>query len=318
MPPIILLTGKSGQVGGELFPLLERLGEVAAPAHAELDLADPSSIRRVVRELRPSLIVNAAAYTAVDQAESDEPRARAVNAVAPGILAEETKSLGALLVHYSTDYVFDGSQRSPYEESAPTSPLGVYGRTKLAGEDAIRSSGAAHLLFRTAWVYGTSGKNFLLTILRLASQREELRIVSDQSGAPTWSRAIASTTASILHRFPLAALAEQTGIYHLTAAGETTWYDFARAILEDCSDPSRLGPWFAHATSGRPLIAKSILPISTADYPTPARRPAYSVLSNRKLLQTFSLALPDWRSQLRQALLDERDEALLSKTVRQK
>ena len=312
MPTTILLTGKSGQVGGELFPLLQRIGEVVAPSHAELDLADPSSIRHVVRELRPSLIVNAAAYTAVDQAESDEPRAHAVNAVAPGVLAEEAKSLGALLVHYSTDYVFDGSQRSPYEESAPTSPLGVYGRTKLAGEDAIRSSGAAHLLFRTAWVYGTTGKNFLLTILRLASQREELRIVSDQSGAPTWSCAIASATASLLHRFPPAALAERTGTYHLTAAGETTWYDFARAILEDCSDPSRLGPWFAQATSGRPLIAKSVLPISTAEYPTPARRPAYSVLSNRKLFQTFALALPDWRSQLRQALFDERNEALLS------
>jgi dTDP-4-dehydrorhamnose reductase len=302
MPPAILLTGKSGQVGGELFPLLQRIGETIAPSHADLDLADPSSIRRVVRELRPSLIVNAAAYTAVDQAESDEPRAHAVNAVAPGVLAEEAKSLGALLVHYSTDYVFDGSQRSPYEETAPTSPLGAYGRSKLAGEEAIRSAGAAHLIFRTTWVYGTSGKNFLLTILRLASQREELRIVSDQTGAPTWSRAIASATATILRRFPPAALAERTGIYHLTAAGQTTWYDFARAILEDCADPALFGPWFAQATSGRPLIAKSILPISTADYPTPARRPAYSVLSNRKLLQTFALQFPDWRSQLRLAL----------------
>ena len=310
MKPAILLTGKSGQVGGALLSLLPRIGETFAPGHADLDLADPASIRRVVRELHPALIVNAAACTAVDQAESEEARAHAVNAVAPGILAEEAKALGAMLVHYSTDYVFDGSKRSPYEESDPTCPLGAYGRTKLAGEEAIRATGAAHLIFRTEWVYATAGRNFLLTILRLATQREELRIVSDQTGAPTWSRMIAAATARILERSPAAELAERSGIYHLTAAGETTWYGFARAILEESADSARLGPWFAQATAGRPLIAKSVLPITTLDYPTPARRPLYSVLSNRKLRQTFALKLPDWRAQLRRAMRGDEAELL--------
>jgi dTDP-4-dehydrorhamnose reductase len=308
MKPTILLTGKSGQVGGELLSLLPRIGETIAPGRADLDLADPAAIRRVVRELRPALIVNAAAYTAVDQAESEEARAHAVNAVAPGILAEEAKTLGVMLVHYSTDYVFDGAKRSPYEESDPTGPLGAYGRTKLAGEEAIRATGAAHLIFRTEWVYARTGRNFLLTILRLATQREELRIVSDQTGAPTWSRMIAAATVRILERCPASELAERSGIYHLTAAGETTWYGFARAILEECADPARLDPWFTQATAGRRLMAKSVLPIATLDYPTPAWRPPYSVLSNRKLRQTFALELPDWRAQLHRAMRgDEAD-----------
>ena len=308
MKPRILLTGKNGQLGGELQTLLLRFGETIALGHAELNLADPDAVRRIVRESRPALIVNAAAYTAVDQAESDEATAHAVNAVAPGILAEEAKKLGALLVHYSTDYVFDGSKGSPYDESDPPGPLSAYGRTKLAGEQAIQATGAAHLIFRTEWVYATRGRNFLLTILRLTTQREELRIVDDQLGAPTWSRMIAAATARILERHSPSLLAERSGVYHLTAAGQTTWYGFARAILEECADPSRLGPWFAEATGGRPLVTQRILPIATSDYPTPARRPLCSVLSNNKLRRTFAIELPDWRAQLHWAMSgDEAD-----------
>ena len=240
--------------------------------------------------------------------------ARTVNAEAPGILAEEAKTLGALLVHYSTDYVFDGSKGSPYEESDPPGPISAYGRTKLAGERAIQATGAAHLIFRTEWVYATRSRNFLLTILRLATQREELRIVDDQLGAPTWSRMIAAATARILERHTPSDLAERSGIYHLTAAGETTWYGFARAILEECADPARLGPWFAEATGGRPLIARHIVPIATSDYPTPARRPPYSLLSNDKLRRTFAIELPDWRTQLHWAMRGEETDHPLDLT----
>jgi dTDP-4-dehydrorhamnose reductase len=303
MKRVILLTGKTGQVGSELLRLLPRLGEVVAPGRHELDLLDTNSIRRAVREIRPELIVNAAAYTAVDVAESQEADAYAINANAPAVFAEEAKKIGAEIVHYSTDYVFDGLKRTPYEETDRTAPISVYGKTKLAGEQAIVMSGVPHLIFRTAWVYARQGRNFLLTILRLATEKEELRIVRDQSGTPTWSREIAMATVKILvqitNRSSNASTVPQiSGIYHLTAGGETTWYDFACAILEEAACISPEVPWFAEATKRRPIIASGILPITTAEYPTPASRPACSVLSNSRLNRTFGYHLPDWRTQL--------------------
>jgi dTDP-4-dehydrorhamnose reductase len=305
----ILLTGKNGQVGAELAMELPRLGEVIALDRQQLDLSRPADIRRTIQEIRPSLIVNAAAYTAVDQAEKEEALAQAINADAPALMAQEAKKIGAGLVHYSTDYVFDGSKRSPYEESDPPNPVGVYGKTKLAGEQAIRDAGLPHLIFRTAWVYGTRGRNFLLTILRLASEREELRIVRDQIGAPTWCREIARGTVSVLgqllnDRTGAVSLPEAGGLYHMTAAGAASWCDFAQAILDEASHAEPNLPWFAAATGGRNLIAKRIHPITTAEYPTPARRPAYSVLSNSRLAERFSIQLPDWRTQLHSALTD--------------
>jgi dTDP-4-dehydrorhamnose reductase len=307
MKPKILLTGKNGQVGAELAVALPRLGEVIALDRQQLDLSRPDDIRRAIREVRPALIVNAAAYTAVDQAEKEEALAQAINADAPALIAKEAKRIGAGLVHYSTDYVFDGSNHSPYEEDDPTNPVSVYGKTKLAGERAIQHVGLPHLIFRTAWVYGTSGRNFLLTVLRLASQREELRIVRDQIGAPTWSREIARGTTSILERLladreGLLSLPETDGIYHMTAGGIASWYDFAQAILEEASHAPQNASWLATATGRRPLIAKRICPITTAEYPTPARRPAYSVLSNSRLARDFGVQLAEWRSQLHAAV----------------
>jgi dTDP-4-dehydrorhamnose reductase len=311
MTPRILLTGKNGQVGHELHDLLPRLGEVVALDRQRLDLSQLHEIRRVVREIHPDLIVNAAAYTAVDQAEKEESLAEAINARAPAILAEEAKRIGAAIVHYSTDYVFDGSKNSPYDENDRTNPLNAYGRTKLAGEQAIRESGAHHLIFRTAWVYSTRGKNFLLTILRLATERDELRIVNDQFGAPTWSHEIASATVQVLQRMldrkdQSSAWMELGGAYHMTAAGEATWYDFAQAILEEGKTPNAAGnTWFAAVTGGKPLLARKVVAINTSDYPTPARRPPYSVLSNARLAQIFGIQLADWRTQLHQACAEE-------------
>jgi dTDP-4-dehydrorhamnose reductase len=239
----------------------------------------------------------------VDKAESEESLARAINADAPHVMAEEAKKIGACLIHYSTDYVFDGTKASPYEEHDPARPQNVYGRTKLEGERAVRESGAAHLIFRTAWVYSTRGRNFLLTILRLATQREELKIVRDQIGAPTLSGEIARATTSILAKIAggergAASLPDVSGIYHMTAGGETSWNDFAVAILERAKAAPPDLPWLASATGGLPIIARRVTPISTSEYPTPARRPAYSVLSNVKLNRAFSVQLPDWRKQL--------------------
>ncbi len=297
MKRVILLTGKTGQVGSELLRLLPRLGEVVAPGRHELDLLDANSIRRAVREIRPELIVNAAAYTAVDAAESQEADAYGINANAPAVFAEEAKKIGAKIVHYSTDYVFDGLKRTPYEETDRTAPISVYGKTKLAGEQAIVLSGVPHLIFRTAWVYASQGRNFLLTVLRLATEKKELRIVRDQLGAPTWSREIAVATVNILGQITNRS-STASGIYHLTAGGETTWYDFACAILEEAACISPEVPWFAEATRRRPIIANGILPITTAEYSTPASRPARSVLSNSRLNQIFGYHLPDWRTQL--------------------
>jgi len=238
MKPTILLTGKTGQLGSELNRSLRRLGEVIAPDRSELDLRDPGKIRRVMRDAKPQLVVNAAAYTAVDAAETDEADALAINAEAPKMFALEAKTLGALLIHFSTDYVFDGSKKTPYAESDSPNPLNAYGRTKLAGEEAIRNSGAAHLIFRTSWIYATQGRNFLLTILRLATEREELKIVEDQIGSPTSATDLAEATTAVLNGMVATTDGQLippklTGTYHMTAAGETTWYDFAKAILDE-------------------------------------------------------------------------------------
>jgi dTDP-4-dehydrorhamnose reductase len=297
----ILLTGKNGQVGAELAVFLPRLGEVVAFDHQELDLSNPYGIRRCIRDVRPGVIVNAAAYTAVDQAEEDQDHARMVNADAPGLMAEEAKKIGAVLVHYSTDYVFDGSKQTPYEETDQPSPINAYGKTKLAGEEAIRSVDVAHLIFRTAWVYGTRGRNFLLTMLRLATEREELKVVRDQFGAPTWSREIAKGTATVLAQLSQQgpeAILRLGGTYHITAAGQASWFEFAEAILEKASRTPQGVAWFAAATGSRPLVARGVTPITTAQYASPTRRPAYSVLSNHRLMQTFGLDLPGWKAQL--------------------
>ncbi|HEX3371497.1 MAG TPA: dTDP-4-dehydrorhamnose reductase, partial [Candidatus Acidoferrales bacterium] len=237
MKPAILLIGNNGQVGRELNRMLPQLGEVKSVGREQLDLSNPEEIRSAIRAFRPQLIVNAAAYTAVDKAESEPELARAINAIAPAVMAEEAKTLGALLVHYSTDYVFDGTKTSPYAEDDPANPKNIYGKTKLEGELAIQASGASHLIFRTAWVYGTEGKNFLLTILRLATQREELKIVCDQTGAPTTSAEIARGTTKILSQMfaqgdQVSRVPDGNGIFHMTAGGATTWFSFTQAILE--------------------------------------------------------------------------------------
>lgn len=369
-----MLTGKNGQIGYELHRLLPKLGRLVAPDRHELDLHDADSIRRAVRDQRPQVIVNAAAYTAVDAAESDEARAHRTNAEAVGVLAREAEKIGALLLHYSTDYVFDGAKRVAYDEGDWCRPLNAYGRTKLAGEMAIRESGVSHLILRTSWVYATRGKNFLLTILRLATEREELKIVRDQVGAPTCASDIAAGTVSILasalgrehgetsgaSRRPADSVAARrgdgdedgaaprgesedtaaarrysspprcggesdipsrghragsisfgsgscAGTFHMTAAGETNWFEFARAILEEARNAPRTLPWLAAATQGRPLIAKRIIPISTEEFRSPTQRPAYSVLSNARLAKVFHTALPDWRTQLHRCFAEPED-----------
>ncbi|MFA7240015.1 MAG: dTDP-4-dehydrorhamnose reductase [Sulfuricellaceae bacterium] len=278
----ILLTGKNGQVGWELQRTLAPLGEVVAVDRQALDLANPDAIRAVIRDVKPQLIVNPAAYTAVDKAESEPDLAQAVNGTAPGIMAEEAKRLGAALIHYSTDYVFDGAKEGVYVEDDPTAPLNVYGRTKLAGEQAILASGAAHLILRTSWVYGARGKNFLLTMLRLAKEREELKIVADQIGAPTWSRHIAETTAQILAQ-RIGLWPELAGLYHFSAGGSTSWHGFAAAIVE-------LG-----GIAPQPRL----IPIPTTEYPLPAARPKNSLMSNESLAAAFGLTMPDWNVSLR-------------------
>ena len=302
MKPIILLTGKNGQVGAELLRLLPQLGEVVALSRDQLDLSNPSEIRRTIQEVRPQLIVNAAAYTAVDHAETDETTAQAVNADAPGLMAEEAKKIGAVLVHYSTDYVFDGAKKLPYDEADSANPVNVYGKTKFAGEEAIRGSGIPHLIFRTSWVYATRGRNFLLTILRLATEWEELRIVSDQVGAPTCASEVAVATAKILtgvlRRNASSVFSEVSGTYHISAAGQTTWCEFAKAILEKAEAASHSLDWLVAATQGRRLIARRVNPVSTKEFGSLTPRPAYSILSNSRLIQTFGVALPDWHTQL--------------------
>lgn len=287
----ILVTGRNGQVGWELQRTLAPLGEVVALDRQALDLRSADAIRAVVREIRPHLIVNPAAYTAVDKAESEAEVAQAVNGIAPGILAEEAKRLGAALIHYSTDYVFDGSKNGAYREEDAPCPINVYGKTKLAGEDAVRAVGVPHLILRTSWVYGVRGRNFLLTMQRLGKERPELKIVSDQTGAPTWSRLIAEATAHIAAQ-RLTRLQELDGTYNFTASGSTSWHGFAEAI-------------FAHpALVPSEGAAPRLTAIPSREYPVPAPRPANSVLSGDKLRREFGLIMPDWRDNLNLCLDD--------------
>ncbi|HKE42607.1 MAG TPA: dTDP-4-dehydrorhamnose reductase [Casimicrobiaceae bacterium] len=280
--PKILLTGSAGQLGFELAKTLAAHAEVVGRDHATLDLADPDALVAAVRGVRPQAIVNAAAYTAVDRAENEPGRAHAINAVAPGILAEEARRLDALLIHFSTDYVFDGKATAPYAEDNTTGPLNVYGQSKLAGERAIAQGGAKSLILRTSWVYGLRGSNFLLTIKRLATERNELKIVADQFGVPNWSRALAQATAELV-ALGVPTLGERAGVYHLSAAGSASWFEFARAIIGNKQHPR-------------------VVPIATSEYPTAARRPAYVVLGTSKLEATFGISLRHWRELLAECL----------------
>jgi len=293
--PRILVTGAGGQLGWELVRALGPLGEVVAPPRAELDLARPAQLREVVRRLRPAVVVNAAAYTAVDRAEAEPGAAHAVNAVAPGVLAGEAAALGALMVHFSTEYVFSGEAHRPYLEDDVTSPLNVYGQSKLEGERAVAAVAGAHLVFRTSWVYGVRGQNFLRTMLRLARERDELRVVCDQVGAPTWSRMLAAATAAVLAgvRGPggFALPPELAGVYHLSAAGATSWHGFASALL--ALDPARAGQ-----------RCRVVTPIPSEEYPTPARRPRNSLLACGRVEAAFGVALPHWSEQLRLCMAD--------------
>jgi dTDP-4-dehydrorhamnose reductase len=280
--PTILVIGARGQLGFELARVLPAHGEVIALDRTQLDLGNADAICERLRALRPALVVNAAAYTAVDQAEGEPEQAETINARAPAILAEEAKRLDALLIHYSTDYVFDGTAAAPYSEDAPTRPLSIYGASKLHGEQAIAGSGCRYLVLRTSWVYALRGRNFLLTIRRLAGERDELRIVADQFGVPNWSRALAEATATLVGR-GLDVLAEGAGLYHLSARGSTSWFEFARAIVGPVDNPR-------------------VLPITTAEYPTAARRPPYAVLATEKLERAFGVSLADWRETLARCL----------------
>jgi dTDP-4-dehydrorhamnose reductase len=286
----ILLLGKDGQVGWELQRVLAPHFHVLAPGRGEVDLSEASEIRSIVRSARPDTIINAAAYTAVDRAEQDEASALSVNGTAVEIMATEARALGALLVHYSTDYVFDGAKAGAYVETDRVHPLGAYGRTKRAGEEAIESSGCHFLIFRTSWIYGARGTNFLLTMLRLANRDPALRVVNDQHGVPNWSRMVAQVTLAVLLERRNRA-GEPLGIYHLSACGAATWHSFAEAIV---ALGSELG------------LARRIpvLPVSTTEYPTATRRPANSVLSSAKLQNTFNLMIPDWHACLRWCMED--------------
>ncbi len=291
----ILLIGQKGQVGWELNRTLSVLGEVAAFDFPEIDLAQPEQITALVREIKPNLLINAAAYTAVDKAEDEPGKVLAINAQAPGILAREAKKIGAVLVHYSTDYVYSGQKNLPYMEQDKTGPLSVYGKSKLEGDQNIQNEKVPHLIFRTSWIYGGRGKNFLLTMLRLAKEKEGIRVVSDQVGSPTWCRTLAEATALILAQgikdLPNF-LKEKGGLYHLTSKGETNWFQFCRAILEN--DPEK-----------KNHKVKKIISISTKDYPTPAKRPAYSVLSCQLIEKMFGLRLPHWEESLNLVLQKE-------------
>lgn len=289
----ILLTGINGQVGNALYPKLGSLGEVIAFDRKQLDLADADAIRSLVQSIKPDLIINPAAYTAVDKAESEPDLAYAINATAPGILAQEAAKLGALLVHYSTDYVFDGSKASPYVETDIPNPLGVYGATKLAGEQAILAAGGSHLIFRTSWVYGAYGKNFLRTIIRLATERDHLKIVVDQFGSPTSSESISDATISALKNWD----ESKNGLYHLVNTGETSWHGFAREIVTRYSELQAEKNWPSLKTA-----VENVSGITTAEYPTPAKRPANSRMEVAKLATNLGVTLPPWQLALEKVL----------------
>jgi len=296
----ILLTGATGQVGGELLETLKPLGEVVAPARAEMDLADGASVRETIRSVRPRWIVNPGAYTAVDKAESEPELAYAINAEAVRVMGQEARAIGAGVIHFSTDYVFDGSASAPYRETDATGPASVYGASKLYGERALRESGAGYFVFRTSWVYGARGKNFLLTILKLTRELEMVRVVADQHGSPTWSRDLARMTTEVIGQCEDAArgrefadvLADVGGVYHAAAAGETTWYGFAAEAvrLQREKEPAVR---FAEIES-----------IATAEYPTPARRPANSRMDCSRLMETFGWKMMDWQDSLRKVLAE--------------
>jgi dTDP-4-dehydrorhamnose reductase len=289
----ILLTGVNGQVGGELLPLLKSIGTVVAPTRSELDLTNAEAIRRFVAEVKPRWIVNPAAYTAVDKAEEEPELAFAINAIAPGVLGKAAADLGTPVLHFSTDYVFAGDGTSPWVETDQTSPLGVYGASKLAGEHALAASGAGHIIFRTSWVYGSTGKNFLRTILRLAREKEEMKIVADQHGAPTWSRDLARVVLHAIGRIEQLATEQSTtlvdaiqplsGVYHACDAGFTTWFGFAEEFVR-----------LAQLAEPNQRFAK-LLPISASEYPTPAKRPSNSRMSCEKLSSKMGFAMPDWK-----------------------
>lgn len=283
----VLLLGQHGQVSQELQRALQGAGELTVLGREQLDLAQPALIRQHVQNLRPELIINAAAHTAVDQAESEPELAFAINATAPGILAEAAAELGVPLIHYSTDYVFEGNHTAPYRESDATHPLSVYGRSKLAGEQAIQAVGGMHLILRTSWVYSQHGKNFLLTMQRLLQERESLSVVNDQIGAPTWAGTIAQATAQLIEQWR-SGQAGPWGVYHLTAQGETSWFGFASAIA-------------AHLSNQGKRVA-TLQPIPSSAYPTPAQRPLNSRLDCSRLQQDWNVQLPDWQAALEQCL----------------
>jgi dTDP-4-dehydrorhamnose reductase len=287
----ILLAGPTGQVGWELERALSALGTVTAPARPQFDLRQPDSIRNAIRRNNPEIIVNAAGYTAVDRAESEPELAMQVNGIAPGVMAEEAKRAGALLVHYSTDYVFDGAQAAPYVEADEPHPLNAYGRTKLAGERAIAAAGGAYLTLRTSWVYGARRPNFVLTMLKLAGEKPELSVVEDQIGSPTWARSLAAATVEILRRPEHARRAP--GIYHLSARGHTSRFDFARRILE-----------IAREISGGTGLTAKLRRITAAQFPLPAVRPLNVATSKDKVERVFGVRLPDWDIILRAFLLE--------------
>lgn len=280
----ILIIGSSGQVGWELRRTLAPLGQIIAHDRETFDLTSEEAILKNLQAIQPDIIVNAAAYTAVDLAENHHEVCSTINAHAPKILAREAKKLGALLIHYSTDYVFDGQSSTPYTEEGQTNPLNLYAKSKLAGDLAILSSGCKHVILRTSWVYGSRGHNFMLTMLKLAQQRDTLKIVDDQIGAPTWSRMIAETTALIITNYR-----DQDGIYNLTSAGKTSWFGFAKAIFE-----------IQAAKTG--LKGPDLISIPSSEYPTPAKRPQNSLLCHQKLFKTFGIRLPDWREALEMCL----------------
>ena len=280
----VLVTGPDGQLGWELRRALASITPVVAVGRDQLDLSKPGLIGGLLARVKPIVVINPAAYTAVDKAEAEPDLARTVNATAPGVLAEACKRIGAALIHYSTDYVFDGTKTSPYTESDPTNPLGVYGRSKLKGERAVAAAGAPCLIFRTAWVYAGRGKNFLLTMRRLSNERDELRVVNDQVGSPTWARSLAEATVAVVAQSGILRagdagwIRERSGVYHLTCAGQTSWCGFARAIVER-----------APGTRKVPVNA-----ITTTEYPTPAKRPANSVLDCTKAWEALGVRLPPW------------------------
>jgi dTDP-4-dehydrorhamnose reductase len=293
----LLLLGCGGQVGWELQRSLAPLGEVIAldfdtPGELRADFSQPEALRALVRQLAPDAIVNAAAHTAVDKAESEPDLCRTINATAPGVLAQEAAALSALLVHYSTDYVFDGSGGHARDETAATGPLSVYGRTKLQGEDAIRASGCQHLILRTSWVYAARGGNFARTMLKLATERDELKVIDDQIGAPTGADLLADVTAHALHR--LRADATLSGTYHCVAGGETSWHGYARHVIE----------WARNHGMPVKVAAQAVLPVPTTAYPTPARRPLNSRLDTRKLQAAFDLRLPHWQGGVERMLTE--------------